>query len=329
MLLLSVVSTICYWSQAMADQGPSVPSTSAPTTQPSTHRYPSIFSYLPRAVRSRIPVLPYLRRSYSAPNVKELANTDTRVLSLAPREEIHPLHSARIRQSRPVSEGTMTLASGSQGVGTARTLTGTETASGINWFTAETGLLLVNRAYSQASRNGEMISASAVRSQHIHGLVYLLQALPHDLEPVEVRQLQNALPDELQVDWRSSSPRRARGNMLSRSIAFIMLQCAIFLSFLLPVLMGLSDRCLQYEREHHVIQKLLASGGQALESAGERGLDLKDTVVRFGQGRVGAALLRGATWVAEGVVQGISEGAGRSAVIVGTAVALRSNELER
>jgi hypothetical protein len=223
----------------------------------------------------------------------------------------------------------MAFASGSEGVGSARTLTGMETASGVDWFTAETGLMLVNRAYSQASRSGEIINASAVRSQHIHGLVYLLRALPYDLEPVEVRQLQNALPDELQADWRSSSPQQARGNMLSRSITFVMLQCAVFLSFLLPILMGLSDRFLQHEREHHVIQKLLVNSGRTIESVGERGLDLKEAIVRFGQGRVGAAFFGGITWVAEGVVQGISEGAGRSVVIVGSAVALRSDNPER
>jgi hypothetical protein len=189
--------------------------------------------------------------------------------------------------------------------------------------------MLVNHAYSQASQNGEMINASAVRSQHIHGLVYLLRALPNDLEPEEVWQLQSALPEELQADWRSSSPRRARGNALSRGITFVMLQFAMFLSSLVPVLMRLSDRFLQYEREHHVIQKLFTTSGQAIESLGERGLDLKEALVRFGQGRVGAALFEGVTWVAEGVVQGISEGAGRSAVIVGSAVALKSDDLAR
>jgi hypothetical protein len=329
MLLSSAASTVCYRSQAMADQGPSVPSPSGPTSQPSTATYTSFFSYLPRAVRSRIPVLPSLRRSYSAPNVKELASVDKRVVSLASREGIQQLHGLRARQSRLVSEGTMVSASGSEGLGGTWTSIGTETASGVDWFTAETGLMLVNRAYSQASRNGEMINASAVRSQHIHGLVYLLRALPHDLNSVEVRQLQNALPDELQADWRLPAPRQARGNALSRSITFVMLQCAIFLSFLLPILMRLSDRCLQYEREHHVIQKLLANSGQALESVGERGLDLKDTIMRFGHGRVGGALFGGVTWVAEGIVQGISEGAGRSAVIVGSAVVLRSDKSRR
>jgi hypothetical protein len=223
----------------------------------------------------------------------------------------------------------MVVASGAEGVGSARLLTGTETTSGIDWFTAETGLMLVNRAYSHASRSGEMADGPAIRSQHIHGLVYLLQALPHDLEPIEIRQLQNALPEELQIDWQSFSPRRRKGNMLSRGITFVMLQCAVFLSFILPVLIGLSDRCLQYERENHVIQKLLANSGQALESVGEKGLDMKDAILRFGQGRVGAALFGGVTWVAEGIVQGITEGAGRSAVIVGSAVALRSEEPER
>lgn len=221
----------------------------------------------------------------------------------------------------------MTVASAAEGFGSAPLWTGTETTSGIDWFTAETGLILVNRAYSQASRNGEMINASAIRAQHIHGLVYLLQAIPRDLEPVEVRQLQSAIPDELRMDPRHPSTRQSRGNMLSRGIAFVMLQCALFLSFLLPVVTGLSDPFLRYEREHQVVQKLLASSGQTLEFVGEKGLDMKDAIIRFGQGRVGTALWGGVTWVAEGIVQGITEGAGRSAVIVGSAIASRSEEL--
>jgi hypothetical protein len=313
----------------MADGRQSTASSPAPTRQQSAPRYPSLFFYLHRAVKSRIPDLPSLRRSYSAPNVQALASADAVVAPLSIRDGSQPLQITRTRQSRPVSEGIITFASDSEGAGSTQALARTEASSGIDWFMAETGLMLVNRAYSQASRNGEMTNSSAVRSQHIHGLVYLLRALPDDLEPVEIRQLQNALPVELQADWRSSSPRGGRGNVLSRGITFVMLQCAIFLSFLLPILMGLSDRFLKYERKHHVIQNLFASSGQAIESAGERGLDLKEALVRFGQGRVGAALLGGVTWVAEGVVQGISEGAGRSAVIVGSAIAIKSDGLNQ
>src|SRR5207248_2224375 len=179
---------------------------------------------------------------------------------------------------------------GSERMESMRALTGTDRAGGIDWFTAETGLMLVNRAYSQASRNGEVVNSPTVRSQHIHGLVYLLRALPNHLEPGEVRQLQNALPEELRADCSSWSPRPARGNLLSRSITFVMLQCAVFLSVLLPILWSLSDRLLQYERDRHVIQRLFARSGQAIESMGERGLDLKEAIARFGQGRVGSAL---------------------------------------
>ena len=329
MFLSSVAATICHLSQAMTSEEGCTTSTEMPSLGQSTAMYPSIFSYLHRAVRSRIPGLPSLRRSNSAPNLQELATADTRVPPLASREAQPSLQITRTRQSRPLSEASVSSASGCEGLGSARASTAPERASGVDWFTAETGLLLVNRAYAQAARSEEMMIASLVRSQHIHGLTYLLQALPNDLGPVEVRQLQNALPDELQAEWRPSSPGRANGNLLSRGITFVMLQCAIFLSLLLPILMRLSNRFLQYEREHHIVQNLFASTGQAIESVGEQGLDLKDAIVRFSQRRVGSALFGGLTWVAEGVVQGISEGAGRSAVIVVSAVATRSDELQR
>src|SRR5271155_2612253 len=194
MLLLSAASSICYLSQVMADGGQSTTSSPAPTCQQSAPRYPSLFFYLHRAVKSRIPGLPSLRRSYSAPNVQALANADAIVAPFAIRDGSQPLQITKTRQSRPVSEGAIAFVSDSEGVGSARALTRTEASSGIDWFTAETGLMLVNRAYSQASRNGGMTNSSAIRSQHIHGLVYLLRALPDDLEPVEVRPPPNNPP---------------------------------------------------------------------------------------------------------------------------------------
>ena len=320
---------MCNPSQGMTSEEASTTSFGMPSLGQSTAIYPSFFSYLHRAVRFRISGLPSLRQSYSAPNLQQLGTADTRAPPLASREGQPSLQITRTRQSTPLSEASVSSASGCEGLGSARTSTGPERTSGVDWFTAETGLLLVNRAYAQASRSGEMTNASSIRSQHIHGLTYLLRALPNDLGSVEVQQLQNALPDELQADCRPLSPGRAKGNLLSRGITFVMLQCAVFLSLLLPIFMGLSNRFLQYEREHHVVQNLFASTGQALESMGEQGLDLKDAIVRFSQRRVGSALSGGLTWIAEGLVQGISDGAGRSAVIVGSAVAIRSDQFQR
>jgi hypothetical protein len=172
-LLLSAASSICHLSQVMADGGQSTASSLAPTRQQSAPRYPSLFFYLHRAVKSRIPDLPSLRRSYSAPNVQALASSDAVVTPLSIRDGSQPLQITRTRQSRPVSEGAIAFALDSEGAGSVQALARTEASSGIDWFTAETGLMLVNRAYSQAFRNREMTSSSAVRSQHIHGLVYL------------------------------------------------------------------------------------------------------------------------------------------------------------
>ena len=255
-------------------------------------------------------------------------DAEPRVTPLASREGEQPLQVARISQSRHMSEGAA-YAPRSEGQDNARTSRVVEKASGVDWSTYETGRLLFDRTYAQLYLNGGAISASSVRNQYVDGATYVMRALPNDLEPVEFSQLQNALAGKLQADWRSPSPRRAKGNLLSRSITFLMLRCAFFLSFILPILMDLLDRFLRYEREHHVVQKLFVGTGQAIESVGEQGLDLKDAIVRFSQRRLGSTLFAGFIWIAEGVVQGVSEGAGRSAVIVGSAVALRSDEVGR
>ncbi len=271
----------------------------------------SLLSYLHQAVTTRLRAVYPLRRSYSASDVRQLAGFSQAVAdpTLRPR-------SSHTLPSTPVSElqenTTMIIAT---------------TGRGIDWFTTETGFMLCSRAHSQAIRDHGVVDSNALRDHYIDGLTYLLRALPSDLTPLQLGKIDNALPGELRSNaahgrrLRACSDRRMNANILSRGITFVMVQIAVFLSLILPLLMGLLNHCLRYERQHRVLENLFQRSLQGVESLGERGLDLKDSLIRFGDGRVGGAVFRGVTWVAEGVVQGVSEGAGKGVLVVGSVIA--------
>ena len=207
-----------------------------------------------------------------------------------------------------------------------------ERRGGIDWNTAATGMMLWNSARVQLAC-GTDVNPMTLRSQYIHGLTYLLRALPSDLSELELQEIYNVLPEHLRDDadgqirrayFSGSGSRTKPKNILSRSISFAMLQGAVFVSLVLPFFVTLLDRFFKYERQHQITERVLADSVQRVESLGERGLDLKDAVIRFGQGRFGGAVLRGGAWVAEGVLQGVSEGAGKSIVVVGQAMSASS-----
>lgn len=234
-------------------------------------------------------------------------------------------------ESRPGSAHTLPATPVSEWQEDTQALTGpSATGTGIDWFTTETGLMLCGRAYTQASRNQEVVNPDALRDVYVDGLTYLLRALPSDLTPNQLARINTVLPDMLRSNtngqrngWAASNSRR-NANLLSRGITFVMVQTAIFLSLILPVLMGLLNYCLRYERQHRLVENAFQRSLQGVEALGGRGLDLKDNLLRFSEGRVGGAVFRGLTWVAEGIVQGVSEGAGKSVVVVGSAVASNS-----
>lgn len=185
---------------------------------------------------------------------------------------------------------------------------GNPATGGINGFTARPGLMLCALACSRDKQ--ELVEPEARRSQYIDGLSYMLKALPNDLTLVETGKIRDAFGSSSNRDIHAQPTTSSNGNILSRGTAFVIFQLAVFLSFIVPMFKGLLVYCHGYEREHHVLENLFRKTLQAAEDLSERGSNMEETV-----------MFRGLKWVAQGVVQGVSEGAGKGSVVLGKAVA--------
>jgi len=328
----------------MADQRVTATEKRVPMTIPLpdliTPDVSTLYTYLPRMVKSRIPVMTSIRRSVGMVTRRETKTDSPKVPvqsgdvyyspdnRIVTREELWQTASAN--RQRPRSPETLPSSACSDSPGTvqddlANLPLASERKGGVDWNTATTGIMLLIRARLQVAYD-PAASPATLRSQHLHGLTYLLRALPNDMTRLEEEQLREALPLQFRnLDGQDWDPAKlsldtVHPNILSRSISYAILQLAVLISVMVPILSALLSWSLQYERQHRVTEQVLSKSLQTMETLGERGLDLKDMMVRFGRGRVGSALLDGMAWVAESVVQGVTDGAGRSVLVVSQAV---------
>ena len=199
----------------------------------------------------------------------------------------------------------------------------------VDWMTADTGRFLCDAAHRRSADGNGIMNYARVREEYIDGVKYLLKALPPNLTETELDKLDSALPAELQEiaeqrqARRNDLRRRRKSNLLSKSISWAILRSAMLLSILLPLLLGFLGFCLRYERENHLTEKFVDLATSALNSLQKREPELLACVSHFGHGRVGKVLIGGTAWVIDGVVQGVADGAGRSASVLGSAIVLR------
>ena len=332
---------------------------SAPTlpdrpVEGSSSHVSSLYTFLPKSLTSRMPVLSSIRRSMRLVVTRQQptgscapAETIVDVASTVERNDaLHHLRDAQMATRehtwqirgpdlgpRSSTRETLDLASASEDryhrpYDLAQLPSVTSRLGGIDWNTATTGVLLWIRARLQARQSHA--NAAALRSQHIHSLTYMLRALPEDMTQVELDIIRDVLPPGVSGKtagmqdrvprYSNACPERSSAssgsNLLGRSIAFIIVQLALLFSFVLPLLTQFLSLCLRYERRHRLTERALIHGGKALEALGEKGLDLRDVFFRFSEGRVGEAVSKAGTWVANGVVHGVNDGAGKSLVVI-------------
>ena len=229
--------------------------------------------------------------------------------------------------SRPGSSSTSSTVSmerGDQGeaVNSAR-------MESVDWLTANTGRFLCDAAHRRSANGIDIIDQARVREEYIDGVKYLLKALPPNMTQTELDKLDSALPAELQEiaeqrqARRNELRRRRKSNLLSKTISWTILRAAMLLSIFLPLLLGLLGFCLRYERDNRLTEKFVDLATSGLNTLQKREPELQACVSRFGHGRVGKALIGGTAWFIGGVVQGVADGAGRSAPVLGSAIVLR------
>lgn len=174
-----------------------------------------------------------------------------------------------------------------------------------------------------------------IRSLFIDAIGYLLEALPANLTPEETRTIRNRLPEEIRstlppfskCDENCTLPCQdpncssrfppSQPSLLHRTLASTIVQLFLVVHFLIPYLKIFLRNLYQYERTHHVSERVLASSIDAVDALGKGSLNIGGAVLKVGDGKLGTAIQGAATWWVEGVTGGIYEGVGEGMIIMG------------
>lgn len=192
-------------------------------------------------------------------------------------------------------------------------------------LTDSAGLILLGNAMSEAQTSDPRNQAFSRRT-YINSLTYLLQALPPDLNEVEILYLQQSFPKAIQTNpytaqnpiqpTRSRPPRSA----LHRILAAFILQAFLLFHILLPYIKSFLRSVHRYDREHQVSERVAATIIDTGDRFRKRGVDVACLLLSVKVGTLGFVL----SWLVEGISGGIYEGVGEGMSIIRT----REQELE-
>jgi hypothetical protein len=160
-------------------------------------------------------------------------------------------------------------------------------------------------------------------------LVYLLDALPADLNAEETSMLRHHVPEPVKAELMAypQPPRYLEGanhrveslprSYLHKVLASTIVQLFILLRFILPYAKLLLCQVYEYERTHRITERLVTTTLDAADGLGKGSVNIGAAVCKFNEGRVGAALSNFAGWWMEGVAGGIYEGVGEGMIHLG------------
>ncbi|CAG8909789.1 unnamed protein product [Penicillium egyptiacum] len=289
---------------------------------------------IPASIRRR---LPRLYSSRAVPKATESSGDQRRGLSSSSEPHLlcHSQFSASVAPElqRPstASDDLDSFDSGSVGSDSLRddiaSPTKYETESGLRWNRVVPAFnLLRNSGYEaqQPQPDGRL-----ARSLYVNALVYLLDALPSDLTTEETSMLQRHMPETVKVGLmpyprppgdldsanRNITPQPR--SYLHKVLASTILQLFILLRLLLPYLRVLLRQLYEYERTHHITERIVTTTLEAADGLGKGTVNIGAAVCKFNEGRVGTALANFAAWWMEGVAGGIYEGVGEGIVHLG------------
>ncbi|KAK6591655.1 hypothetical protein H4I96_12211 [Botrytis cinerea] len=204
-----------------------------------------------------------------------------------------------------------------------------ETNSGIAWKFANQGYNLLALALEESSaisQNTRFSNTSLARQLYVHGLTYLLRALPSDLSTEEKISLQSAMPAEMVESLQEESHTGENSqdsntgeppSVLQKSIAAIIIQLFILFQFILPYLKHLLTSAYQYDRTHKISEKVLSRGIVTVDTIGKSGLAVTGAVYGMSDGKVGQAITDAVAWAVEGVTGGLHEGVSEGLIMLG------------
>jgi len=209
-----------------------------------------------------------------------------------------------------------------------------ESDSGIDWKFANQGINLLSLSVEESatiSRNPSCGNVSFARQLYLHGLTYLLRGLPSDLSPEEEQSIQGSIPRKLlnhgDSDARDglTTPPPAKSHatsfssqpsILRKALATTIVHVFVFFQFLLPYLKFLLRSAYEYERTHHISEKVLASSVDIADAFGKQSLAISAALYGMKNGKVGEVLSEVASWLIESIAGGIQDGIGEGLNVV-------------
>ncbi|KAJ5970290.1 uncharacterized protein N7479_000208 [Penicillium vulpinum] len=288
---------------------------------------------IPASIRRR---LPRLYSSRALPKATESSGDQRHGLTSS--SEPHLLYHSQFSTSvtpelqRPstASDDSVSFDSGSWGSGSPQEDMGSptkyETETGLRWNRVVPAFNLLRNAGYEAQQ--PQADDRLARSLYVNALVYLLDALPSDLTDEETSMLQRHIPEPIKVGLTtyprpgymdgtnhkiSPQPR----SYLHKILASIIVQLFILLRFLLPYAKVLLRQLYEYERTHRITERIVTTTLEAADGLGKGSVNIGAAVVKFNEGRVGAAISSFAAWWMEGVAGGIYEGVGEGMMHLG------------
>lgn len=160
------------------------------------------------------------------------------------------------------------------------------------------------------------------RQLYIDGVSYLLRGLPQNLSSEETIRLQAAMPSEMipsqqpvdramirdQSHDNQIAQQEEDPTLLHRVVAMVVLQVFLFMSFLWPYVQMTCRGAYQYEREHHISEKVLSQSWTTANVLSKNTMAIAKTVCSWNDGQVGAALEDMMFWWVHGVTGGLRDG---------------------
>ncbi|KAJ5901624.1 hypothetical protein N7495_002152 [Penicillium taxi] len=228
-----------------------------------------------------------------------------------------------------VDPQTFSSGSGSDGVERGEFPAKYEKGSGLRWNRILPALNLLRNAGYEGQQ--PQADSRLARSLYINALMYLLDALPQDLTQEEALMLQYRLPATIKESMTASPHHNMIGfeegmktNQLPRSksylhrfLATVIIQIFIIVQFLLPYLRSILRQIYEYERSHHVTQRIMTSILRAADGLGKNSVNVGAAICKFNEGRVATVVGSLAAWWIEGIAGGIYEGVGEGMMYLG------------
>ncbi|KAG9724057.1 hypothetical protein KCU86_g16876, partial [Aureobasidium melanogenum] len=282
-----------------------------------------IYAVLPPLIKKSMPKVPSLRRSLSGYNraaalvghVRALSTESARPGSATPPPPYQePIASLTSVLSDVDFQETPPTSPRSLPADTAIFVN--DERAGIQWEFARQGQSLLQSS-SCLSSNPDFS-----RQLYIDGVSYLLRGLPKNLSSEETIRLQAAMPSEMistqQPEDRIMVRDQAQANqfaqqeedptLLHRVVAMIVLQVFLLFSFLWPYVQMTCRGVYQYEREHHISEKLLNQSWTTANVLSKNTMAIAKTVCSWNDGQVGVVLEDMIFWWVHGVTGGLRDG---------------------